>query len=108
MNKTLSLIEEENEDEFFTNNDDERHSNATGSAFNKFGETIRQLPLSSAELEEINKINRDSSESESAQQVYQRKSTSEDINLLPVIPEILRDIESMEKEFTKFLELIYN
>ena len=25
-----------------------------------------------------------------------------------VVPEIVRDVEDMEKEFTKFLEMIYN
>ena len=59
MNKTLSLIEEENEEELFTNNDEDRHSN---SAFNQFGETIRQMPLNTEDYEDFSKINLDSQE----------------------------------------------
>lgn len=51
MNKTLSLIEEENEDDFCTNNDEDRMSN---SQINNFGETRKFYP--SEVTEEVKKM----------------------------------------------------
>lgn len=40
MNKTLSLIEEENEEDFFTNNDEDRQSNYTSTNYYPRGSII--------------------------------------------------------------------
>ncbi len=103
MNKTLSLIEEENEEEFFTN-DDERVSSSQYN--NQFGETRRGLHLE----EDLKQINEqiEKSVSEESLENNQQSSKSSHEDTRANIPDIVKDIENMEREFTRFLELIYN
>lgn len=87
MNKTLSLIEEEAEDEFFTNNEELGSNHA-------LGDTRKMHP---SELShEIQLLNQSSGDD--------RQFKNEDVET----PAIVKDIEGMERDFTKFLELIYN
>ena len=89
MNKTLSLIEEENEDELFTNDDGGHSSHNTLSDTRKLNLDVELKSINEQiEIENINKSN----------QSINKENT----------PEIVKDIEAMEKEFTKFLENIYN
>jgi len=71
MNKTLSLIEEE--EEFNTNNEE------------------------------------DEFERQSRLRYSITKDSAEEMFIDPIgLPDIVKDIESMEREFTRFLEFIYN
>ncbi|CDW91823.1 UNKNOWN [Stylonychia lemnae] len=99
MNKTLSLIEEENEDEFYTNNEDDRVSSSQFN--NNFGDTRKLYP--NEVTDELRRLDEDNSQSNISNtlEISHVKSIAD-------MPFIVRDIESMEKQFTKFLEQIYN
>ena len=91
-NKSLSLIEEEAEEEFFTNNDE------SNSQKNGFGESQKMMVFGDEEYQDRT----NTSNELNCRKHYIRN------NIILDQPGILKDIEQMEKDFTGFLELIYN
>lgn len=116
MNKTLSLIEEENEDDFFTNDDinsgapHHAEGSRTALLMQEASQINRSLPSREESLLSVsNKSSKRFERSSSSSETLNAVGTSSSKSLLvPAVPNILKDVETIERDFTAFLEQIYN